>query len=139
MRLIASGQRASGNDALSKIVHAGTDEVVAVYLAPDAAGKPADPLQEFAVESGIPVRRPKRFRDAESLDLLKSHDADPMVLACVTAFLPEAARATPELGSICFHPSLLPPHRGPSAVNWPIIRGPRKSGFTWLHSADGLD
>lgn len=109
--------------SFSKMLHAGTDETVAVYCARYAAGKPTDPLKEFAVESGIPVHRPKRPRDAESLDLLKSLDADLMVLACVAAFLPEAARATPELGSICFHPSLLPPHRGPSAVNWRSLGG----------------
>ena len=53
--------------------------------------------------------------------------------------MPEAARDTPKLGSICFHPSLLPLYRGPSAVNWPIIMGETKSGFSWFYPSDGLD
>ena len=43
------------------------------------------------------------------------------------------------MGSICFHPSLLPLHRGPSAVNWPIIQGRTQSGFSWFYPTDGLD
>ncbi|RZW06375.1 MAG: methionyl-tRNA formyltransferase, partial [Rhodobacteraceae bacterium] len=54
-------------------------------------------------------------------------------------FVPEAASETPRLGSICFHPSLLPLHRGPSAVNWPIIMGATRSGFSWFYPSDGLD
>ncbi|MFZ9090938.1 MAG: formyltransferase family protein [Planctomycetaceae bacterium] len=62
-----------------------------------------------------------------------------MVMAFVNVFVPEAARDTPKKGSICFHPSLLPLHRGPSAVNWPIIMGSTKSGFSWFYPSDGLD
>ncbi|MBT5186908.1 MAG: methionyl-tRNA formyltransferase, partial [Kordiimonadaceae bacterium] len=42
-------------------------------------------------------------------------------------------------GSICFHPSLLPKYRGPSAVNWPIIMGDTTSGYSWFYPSDGLD
>lgn len=62
-----------------------------------------------------------------------------MVMAFVNVFVPEAARDTPTHGSICFHPSLLPLHRGPSAVNWPIIMGSTKSGYSWFYPSDGLD
>ena len=62
-----------------------------------------------------------------------------MVMAYVIVFVPEAARDIPKMGSICFHPSLLPLHRGPSAVNWPIIWGSVKSGFSWFYPTDGLD
>ena len=62
-----------------------------------------------------------------------------MVMAVVNVFVPEAARDTPTHGSICFHPSLLPLHRGPSAVNWPIIMGATKSGYSWFYPTDGLD
>ena len=40
---------------------------------------------------------------------------------------------------INIHPSLLPKYRGPSAVNWPIIMGEAKSGYSWFYPSDGLD
>ena len=139
MRLIVMGQQAFGKEALAKILDAGVDEVVAVYCAPDKEGKLFDPLKEFAIEKGIPVHQPANFKDAEVLDLLRAHEADLMVMAYVIIFVPEAARDIPKHGSICFHPSLLPLHRGPSSINWPIIWGSTKSGFSWFYPTDGLD
>ena len=60
-------------------------------------------------------------------------------MAYVTLFVPEAAREIPKFGSICFHPSLLPKHRGPSSINWAIISGATKTGLTIFWPSDGLD
>ena len=139
MRLIVMGQQAFGKDALAKLLEEGRDEVVAVYCEPDRAGKPVDPIKEFALEKGLPVYQPAHFNDQADLDQLAALNADLMVMAFVNVFVPEVARDTPRLGSICFHPSLLPLHRGPSAVNWPIIMGSRESGFSWFYPTDGLD
>ena len=139
MRLIVMGQQAFGKDALAKLLEAGTDEVIAVYCEPDREGKPVDPIKEFALEKGLPVYQPAHFKDQETIDELAALNADLMVMAFVNVFVPEAARDTPTHGSICFHPSLLPLHRGPSAVNWPIIMGSKKSGYSWFYPTDGLD
>jgi len=139
MRLIVMGQQAFGKDVLAKLLEAGTDEVVAVYCEPDKEGKPVDPIKEFALEKGLPVHQPAHFKDQATLDELAALNADLMVMAFVNVFVPDVARDTPTHGSICFHPSLLPLHRGPSAVNWPIIMGSTKSGFCWFYPTDGLD
>jgi methionyl-tRNA formyltransferase len=139
MRLIVMGQQAFGKDALAKLLEAGTDEVVAVYCEPDRDGKPVDPIKEFALEKGLPVLQPADFKDQSTIDELAAFKADLMIMAFVNVFVPEAARDTPTHGSICFHPSLLPLHRGPSAVNWPIIMGSTVSGFCWFYPSDGLD
>lgn len=139
MRLIVMGQQAFGKDVLAKLLETGTDEVVAVYCEPDREGKPVDPIKEFALEKGLPVLQPAHFKEQATIDELAAFDADLMVMAFVNVFVPEAARDTPKHGSICFHPSLLPLHRGPSAVNWPIIMGSTKSGFSWFYPSDGLD
>ncbi len=139
MRVILMGQQAFGKDALAKIIDAGVDEVVAVYCEPDRDGKPVDPVKEFALEQGLPVHQPANFTDAKALKTLASFEADLMVMAFVNVFVPEDARDTPKMGSICFHPSLLPKYRGPSAVNWPLIMGDTKSGFSWFYPSDGLD
>lgn len=139
MRIIVMGQQAFGKDVLELLMNTGTDEVVAVYCEPDKEGKPQDPIKEFALEQSLPVHQPANLSDPETLDTLASFGADLMVMAFVNVFVPEAARDTPKMGSICFHPSLLPKYRGPSAVNWPIIMGDIKSGYSWFYPSDGLD
>ena len=139
MRLLVMGQQAFGKAALDKILEAEHDEVVAVYCAPDKEGRPVDPLKEAALEAGIPVIQPPNFKDESVLDKMRSFDADLMIMAYVTLFVPEAAREVPRMGSICFHPSLLPLHRGPSSINWPIIWGSERTGFSWFYPTDGLD
>ncbi|MFK7856630.1 MAG: methionyl-tRNA formyltransferase [Granulosicoccus sp.] len=139
MRLIVMGQQAFGKDVLQKLLDTGTDEVVAVYCEPDREGAAIDPIKELAVEKGIPVHQPAHFKEQSTIDELAGFKADLMIMAFVNVFVPEAARDVPAQGSICFHPSLLPLHRGPSAVNWPIIMGSDKSGYSWFYPTDGLD
>jgi methionyl-tRNA formyltransferase len=139
MRLIVMGQQAFGKSALEAILEKGEDEVVAVYCAPDKEGKPVDPIKTFAEEKGLPVYQPDNFKDAEYLDAMRALNADLCVMAYVIIFVPEEARDIPTHGSICFHPSILPKHRGPSSINWPIIGGATKSGLTFFWPDDGLD
>ena len=139
MRLIVMGQQAFGKDVLQKLLDTAKDEIVAVYCEPDKEGAAVDPIKELALEKGITVEQPAHFKDQQTLDTLRGYDADLMLMAFVNVFVPEAARDIPKQGSICFHPSLLPLHRGPSAVNWPIIMGSDKSGYSWFYPTDGLD
>ncbi|MYA89601.1 MAG: methionyl-tRNA formyltransferase [Boseongicola sp. SB0662_bin_57] len=133
------GQQAFGKDCLARILEEGRDKVVAVYCEPDREGKPIDPIKELALEKSLPVLQPGDFNDETALAELAGFNADLMIMAFVNIFVPEAARDMPKLGSICFHPSLLPLHRGPSAVNWPIIMGATRSGYSWFYPSDGLD
>lgn len=139
MRLILMGQQAFGKAALDKLLETGTDEIVAVYCAPDKESRPIDPLKQAALDAGLTVLQPAGFRDEQVIREMREFDADLMIMAYVTLFVPEAARDAPRLGSICFHPSLLPLHRGPSSINWPIIGGATRTGFSWFYPTDGLD
>ncbi|MDX1402505.1 MAG: methionyl-tRNA formyltransferase, partial [Kiloniellales bacterium] len=139
MRVIVMGQQAFGKAALEKILEAGQDEVVAVYTAPDKEGRPLDPLKQAALDHGLPLYQPENFKNDAVLEEMRALEADVMVMAYVTLFVPEAARDIPKMGSICFHPSLLPLHRGPSSINWPIIGGATETGLTWFYPTDGLD
>ena len=139
MRVIVMGQQAFGQAALKKILEAGQDEVVAVYTAPDKEGRPIDPLKQAALDHGLPLYQPSDFKDEDVLAEMRALNADVMMMAYVIVFVPEEARNIPKMGSICFHPSLLPLHRGPSSINWPIIWGSTKSGLSWFYPTDGLD
>nr|XP_039328442.1 mitochondrial 10-formyltetrahydrofolate dehydrogenase [Saimiri boliviensis boliviensis] len=46
---------------------------------------------------------------------------------------------SPKHGSIIYHPSILPRHRGASAINWTLITGDKKAGFSVFWADDGLD
>jgi methionyl-tRNA formyltransferase len=139
MRIIVNGQQAFGKACLEAILEKGGDEVVAVYTAPDKEGRPVDPVKEAALAQGIAVKQPADYSDEAVLDEMRALEADLVVMAYVTIFFPEAARNVPKHGSICFHPSLLPLHRGPSSINWPIIWGASKTGLTIFWPDDGLD
>ena len=139
MRIVINGQQAFGKACLESILNEGKDEVVAVYTAPDVDGKPIDPIKKSALDAGLEVRQPSDFESPEVLQELRSWNADLMLLAFVTIFVPEQARNIPKNGTICFHPSLLPLHRGPSSINWPIIWGANKTGLTIFWPDDGLD
>lgn len=139
MRVIVMGQQAFGQAALEKILDAGQDEVIAVYTAPDKEGNPVDPIKQLALDRGLPLYQPANFKDEAVLDEMRALNADVMIMAYVILFVPEAARDIPKMGSICFHPSLLPLHRGPSAINWSIIWGETKTGLSWFYPTDGLD
>ncbi|MDP6787813.1 MAG: methionyl-tRNA formyltransferase [Rhodospirillales bacterium] len=138
MRIIVNGQQAFGKACLEAMLERG-DDVVGVFCAPDKEGRPADPIKEFALEKELPLYQPKSYKDAETLDQMRALKPDLLVLAFVTIFVPAEARDVPTRGSICFHPSLLPLHRGPSSINWPIMGGATRTGLTIFYPDDGLD
>ena len=138
MRIIVNGQQAFGRAVLEALLARGED-VVGVFTAPDAEGAPADPLKECAVERGLPVFQPKSFRRPRVWDAMRELKPDLGVMAYVTLFVPEEALDVPALGTIQYHPSLLPMHKGPSSINWPIIFGETKTGLSIFWPDDGLD
>ena len=139
MRLIVHGQQAYGKSVLEAILDKGVDEVVAVYCAPDKEGRPFDPIKEFAQEKGLPIFQPASYKDPEVWEQMASHESDLCVMAYVLLFVPEEALNVPKLGSIQYHPSLLPWHKGPSSINWPIIMGRSKTGLSIFWPDNGLD
>ena len=139
MRVILNGQQAFGKAALEAILNEGKDDVVAIYIAPDVEGRPFDPVKQCALDHDLPVFQPTDYADAAVLEEMRGIAADLLVMAFVTIFVPKAARDVPRFGSICFHPSLLPLHRGPSSINWPIIAGATKTGLSYFWPDDGLD
>lgn len=138
MRLVVHGQQAFGKAVLERLLERGED-VVGVFCAPDREGRPTDPLKELALEKGLVVHQPASWKTDEALELMRSFEPDLCVMAYVTLFVPQPALDAPKLGTIQYHPSLLPRHRGPSSINWPIIQGERTTGLTIFWPDEGLD
>ena len=138
MRIIVNGQQAFGRSVLEALLDRGED-VVGVFTAPDSDGAPPDPLKECAVDLGLPVFQPKSFRRPRVWDQMRELKPDLGVMAYVTLFVPEEALNIPTLGTIQYHPSLLPLHKGPSSINWPIVFGETKTGLSIFWPDNGLD
>jgi methionyl-tRNA formyltransferase len=138
MRIVVHGQDAFGKAVLDKLLERG-ENVIAVCCAPDKVGKPEDPLKVFAREKGLPLYQPKSWKTPEALELMKSFNADVCMMAYVLLFIPQPVLDAPRLGTFQYHPSLLPLHRGPSSINWPIAMGSKRTGLTIFWPDEGLD
>ncbi len=138
MRLAIIGQQAFGKAALDAFRDHG-DTVAGVFVAPEKPGSKPDPLRARAEELGIPVFQIQRYSSDEALSALRGLAVDLGVMAYVTQFVPQSFVTIPKHGTIQFHPSLLPAHRGPSSINWPIILGRRETGLSIFRPVDGLD
>lgn len=72
-------------------------------------------------------------------ELVEARPYDLIVLANVTRILKAAEIAEAGIGVLCFHPSLLPRHRGGDAVYWTFKMGDNESGVTWFWVDEGID
>ncbi|MBI2957927.1 MAG: methionyl-tRNA formyltransferase, partial [Chloroflexi bacterium] len=111
MRIVLIGQAAFGAEVLKRLLEKG-EEVVAVYVPPDVPGAKGDPLKSLAAERGVGIRQPVRMRGPGVFKDFARLRPDLAVMAFVTDIVPQSILACPRLGTIQYHPSLLPRHRG---------------------------
>src|SRR3954454_22036338 len=138
MKIAIIGQQDFGKSVLEAFLARG-DEVAGVFVAPEKEGAKADPLKVAAQEKGLKVYQFPSLRNKEAIDAMRALDADIGIMAFVLQFAPQEFVNIPKRGTIQYHPSLLPKYRGPSSINWPIIRGDSKTGLTIFRPTDGLD
>lgn len=138
MRIVVHGQQAFGKAVLEALIDRG-ENVVGVFCAPDKPGRPEDPLKTFARERGLRLGQPKSWKKPEVWEDLAALKPDLCVMAYVTLLVPQTALDLPTHGTIQYHPSLLPKHRGPSSINWAIIQGDDTTGLTIFWPDEKLD
>lgn len=142
LKLALIGQSLFGQEVYSHLRKEG-HRVVGVFTVPDKDGK-TDPLALAAEKDGTPVFKFPRWRVKgktikEVAEAYKSVGAELNVLPFCTQFIPMDVIDSPKYGSIIYHPSILPRHRGASAINWTLIMGDKKAGFSVFWADDGLD
>ncbi|KAE8281572.1 Mitochondrial 10-formyltetrahydrofolate dehydrogenase [Larimichthys crocea] len=142
LKLAIIGQSLFGQEVYSNLRKQG-HKVVGVFTVPDKDGK-ADPLAVAAEKDGTPVFKFPRWRVKgkpipEVVDAYKAVGAELNVMPFCSQFIPMNIIDNPKHGSIIYHPSILPLHRGASAINWTLIHGDKKAGFTVFWADDGLD
>jgi methionyl-tRNA formyltransferase len=138
LRIALIGQAAFAEKALDALLSHG-DEIVHVFAPPDPPSGRPDPLTAKARALKLPLSQPTSFKTDAAYEQFRALDADLGVLAFVTLIVPERVLYAPRHQSICFHPSLLPRHRGASSINWTLIAGDKETGITWFWPDKGLD
>ena len=138
MRIALIGQAAFAERAL-EVLHSRGEEIVHVFAPPDPPGGRPDPLKTKALALGVPLSQPATFKSDAAYEHFRALDADLLVMAFVTLIVPERVLHAPRHKAICFHPSLLPRHRGASAINWTLIMGDASAGVTWFWPDKGID
>ena len=138
MKIAIIGQQDFGKSVLDAFLARG-DAVAGVFCAPEKEGAKPDALRVSAQEKGLRLFQFPSLKDGQARDTMKALDVDIGIMAFVLQFAPQDFVKIPKHGTIQYHPSLLPKYRGPSSINWPIIKGETKTGLTIFRPNDGLD
>ncbi|MBG9386613.1 methionyl-tRNA formyltransferase [Caenimonas aquaedulcis] len=138
MKIAIIGQQEFGK-AVLEAFRARGDEVAGVFCSPEKAGAKQDVLREAAHGHGLPVFQFSSLRSSYAQEALRDLKVDIGIMAYVLQFAPQEFVGIPRHGTIQFHPSLLPKHRGPSSISWPIATGAAETGITIFRPTDGLD
>eukprot|EP01130_Rhizamoeba_saxonica_P015277 TRINITY_DN6817_c0_g1_i1.p1 TRINITY_DN6817_c0_g1~~TRINITY_DN6817_c0_g1_i1.p1 ORF type:complete len:327 (+),score=68.66 TRINITY_DN6817_c0_g1_i1:1-981(+) len=150
MKVAVIGQSAFGAAVYQQLKEDG-HEIVGVFSIPDTNGR-EDLLIQAAKQDDVPYFKINRWCTRKKsktlgrkvvlrsvMDKYAPLKAEVNVLAFVTKFIPMEIIDAPEHGSLIYHPSILPEHRGASAINWSIMNGDKIGGFTIFYGDDGLD
>lgn len=118
-------------------------EVVAVFTQPDRAvgrGQKVTPnaIKQWALARGLPVWQPEKLTEAVR-DELAALRPDLALVMAYGHILREAFIATPRLGTVNLHASLLPKYRGASPIQTAIASGERETGVALMRIVRQLD
>lgn len=117
MKVLVCGQKRFGRDVAELVFSKPGWEVVAVSSPVHPTD--LDKLHIFALNHDLPVI-PSGQLNADAVDRVCPGGVDLMVAAHCHDYLGRKTRLRSRLGALGYHPSLLPRHRGRSAVEWAI-------------------
>ena len=143
MRIALIGQAPFGAAVFERLVSDG-HEIVGVFTPREREGGRPDPLAQAARDAGITLVQPRRWqrRGVVNEDVVAEYEAtapELNVMAFVTQIIPSRVLEFPPLKTIQYHPSILPKHRGRSAINHSILQGDTMTGVTIFWVDEGID
>jgi methionyl-tRNA formyltransferase len=131
------GQKAFGADALSALAKDGVELAGAVVGTSDAGRE--DPVEEAAGRLSIDCLKTGSLKNQDVMAWVSERKPDLIVMAFVTLYMPMSLAGAAPAGTINFHPSLLPLHRGISAIPWTILHGDERAGLSIHFVDEGID
>ena len=95
------------------------------------------PVKTAALALEVPVHTPENIGDA--VPLLEDLRPDLMVVFAYGQYIPTRIFDFPPMGSINFHPSLLPRYRGASPIQSALAAGDTQSGLSVIRVGKAMD
>ena len=143
LRVVFFGTPEFAVPTLDALLHS-RHSVVAVVTQPDRprgrGQRTSDaPVKARAIGAGVPALQPATLKDPQFIERFRALNADLGVVAAYGKILSDAVLATPRLGLINVHASLLPRHRGAAPVHRAIVAGDRETGVTIMRVVKALD
>jgi len=138
MRIVVIGQAPFGEAVFKRLLERG-EQIVGVSAPATPEGGRQDPLRAAAEAKGLPVFTTRDLRKTAVFDAYAALKVDLNVMAFVTDILAERVLLAPLHQTIQYHPSMLPRHRGASAMNWAIMQGDTRTGLTIFWPDKGID
>jgi len=97
------------------------------------------PVKQRAIAGHLAVLQPDRLKDSAFLDGLAALRADLGIVAAYGRILNDAVLASPRLGLLNVHASVLPRYRGAAPVHRAVIAGETETGVTIMRVVKALD
>jgi methionyl-tRNA formyltransferase len=118
-------------------------QVIAVYTQPDRpVGRgqkvQANAIKTWALARGLPVFQPEKLTE-ETRAELASLAPDVSLVMAYGHILKDAFIATPRLGTLNLHASILPKYRGASPIQTAVANGEKETGVTLMRIVRKLD
>ena len=143
-RVVVMGSTRFVLPSLERLLASPLYEVVAVYTRPPAAKGRGQQVHrtdvhERAMELGIPIETPGRFRDEGAVERFASYRPDITVTGAYGLILPQPVLDAPRFGCVNLHASLLPRWRGAAPIERAILAGDTTTGVCLFRMEAGLD
>jgi len=143
LRIVFLGSDAIARPLLDFLGAEPTVELVGVFTQPDRpTGRgqqvQANAIKQWALGRGLPVFQPERLTE-EIRQQLAALRPDLALVMAYGHILRDDFIATPRLGTLNFHTSLLPKYRGASPIQTAVALGERETGVTLMRIVRRLD
>jgi methionyl-tRNA formyltransferase len=144
MNIIFMGTPDFSVPAFQELINSTEHNIVALFTqAPKAKGRGMkltnSPVHNLAIENDIPVYVPKTLRNEEALELIKSINADIIIVVAYGFIIPKNILNAKKYGCLNIHPSKLPKYRGAAPLQRTIINGEKESAVCIMQMDSGLD
>src|SRR4051812_18066550 len=147
MRIVMMGTGTFAEPTFEALLSDFAGDVVGLVTQPerDAGNKRGSTRQtgkgmaNIAKAAGVPVNQPESINTPEGVAQLRAFAPDLLAVAAYGQILKPDVIATPTMGAINVHASLLPKYRGASPIAHAILNGETVTGVTIIRIGLGLD
>ncbi len=147
MRIVMMGTGTFAEPTFAALLAGGGRNVVGLVTQPDRDGgqkrgstrQTGVGMKTLAERAGVPVAQPESINTPDGLEQLRAMKPDLLVVAAYGQILSRDVLATPAVGTINVHASLLPKYRGAAPVAYAIWKGETRTGVSIIKVTPGLD